>query len=101
MRFSPTRLSMGVLTSEALGTLRADMRRVETTLGARLEARVAASESLLRDEIHQELRHLCEEMAQFREEVAERLRQICEEVRRQPEVADRRPAGPEGRAERG
>jgi hypothetical protein len=92
---------MGVLTSEALGTLRADMRRVETTLGARLEARVAASESLLRDEIHQELRHLCEELAQFREEVAERLRQICEEVRRQPEVADRRPSGPEGRAERG
>ena len=81
---------MGVLTSEALGTLRADMRRVETTLGARL-----------RDEIHQELRHLCEEMAQFREEVAERLRQLCEEVRRQPEVADRRPSGPEGRAERG
>jgi hypothetical protein len=92
---------MGVLTSEALGTLRADMRRVETTLGARLEARVAASESLLRDQIHQELRHLCEEMVQLREEVAERLRQICEEVRRQPEVVDCRPASLEERAERG
>jgi hypothetical protein len=91
---------MGVLTSEALGTLRADMRRVETTLGARLEARVAASESLLRDEIHHELRHLRDEMAQLREEVAERLRQICEEVRRQPESSTVGPASPEGRAER-
>jgi hypothetical protein len=91
---------MGVLTSEALGTLRADMRRVESTLGARLEARVAASESLLRDEIHQELNHLCEEIALFRQEVGERLRQICDEVRRQPEVANPGLAGLEGRTER-
>jgi hypothetical protein len=78
--------SMNVLTSEALGTLRADMRRVETTLGARLEARLAASESLLHHEIHNELQQLRQEMAQFREEVGERLRQLRDEVGRQPEA---------------
>jgi hypothetical protein len=77
---------MNVLTSEALGTLRADMRRVETTLGARLEARLAASESLLHHEIHNELQQLRQEMAQFREEVGERLRQLRDEVSGQPEA---------------
>ncbi len=75
---------MNVLTSEALGTLRADMRRVEATLGARLEARVAASESLLHHEIQNELQQLRQEMAQFRAEVAEHFRQLRDEVCRQP-----------------
>jgi phosphoglycerate-specific signal transduction histidine kinase len=86
---------MNVLTSEALGTLRSDMRRVEMTLGARLEARVAASESLLHQEIHTELQQLRQEMAQFREEMSERLRQICDEVRRHPEGLATSPGAPE------
>jgi hypothetical protein len=66
--------SMSGQASEALGSFRADLRRVETTLGARFEARVAASEAFLRDEILKEIRGLREEMALFRTELTEHLR---------------------------
>jgi hypothetical protein len=78
---------VNVNASEALGTVRADLRRVETTLGARFEARVAMSEALVRDEIQREIRTLREEVAQFREETAERLRLLCEDLRRHLEGA--------------
>jgi hypothetical protein len=70
---------VNVQTSEALGTFRADLRRVETTLGARFEARVSASEAILRDEILKEIRQLREEMAEFRAELSERLRLHAED----------------------
>jgi uncharacterized protein YydD (DUF2326 family) len=78
---------VNVQTSEALGTFRADLRRVETTLGARFEARVSASEAMLRDEILKEIRQLREEMAEFRAELGERLRLHAEDLRRHVDVA--------------
>ena len=66
------------ITSEALGALRADLRRVEITLGARIDSRVAATEQLLRDEIRNEIRQLREEVTRLRAEIARHLDQICE-----------------------
>ena len=39
---------------ETIGTFRADLRRVELTLGSRIDARVAANESWLRNEVQRE-----------------------------------------------
>ena len=68
------------ITSEALGTLRADLRRVEVTLGARLDARMTASEALLRDEIRNELRLLREEVTRLRAEVTQHFDHIIADV---------------------
>lgn len=43
--------AMDIHTSEAIGTLRADLRRVEVALGATIDARVWALESALRGEM--------------------------------------------------
>ena len=67
---------MNTVTSEALGALRADLRRVEITVGTRIEARVAAAESLLREEIRSEIHQLREDVARLRAEIAELIGQI-------------------------
>ena len=64
------------ITSEAIGALRADLRRVEITLGTRIESRVAATEVLLREEVCGEIRQLREEVARLRAEIARQLDQI-------------------------
>ena len=72
---------MSVPTSEMIGTLRADLRRVEITLGARIDARVAANESWLRGELQKDSERLRAEMAGFREDLVARLAEAREEMR--------------------
>lgn len=84
---------MNVQTSEALGTFRADLRRVETTLGARFEARVSASEAILRDEILKEIRQLRAEMAEFRAELSECLRFHAGDPTRHADIPSERREG--------
>jgi hypothetical protein len=55
--------------SESIGTLRADLRRIELTMGARIDARVGASESALRDEIDRLGRELDRLGAEIREQI--------------------------------
>jgi hypothetical protein len=65
-----------------IGTLRADLRRVEITLAARIDARVAANDSLLRDQVQREGQELRAEMAEFREDMVRRLVEARDETRR-------------------
>jgi len=81
---------MSVYNFEAIGTFRADLRRVENTLGARIDARAAASEQLLRDEIHGEMRTLSHEIGQTFAELRDQLSQMHDELRHHVE----RPAVP-------
>jgi t-SNARE complex subunit (syntaxin) len=77
---------LSALTTETIGSLRADIRRVESTLGARLDLRVGATELLVRDVIQGEIRRLRQELAQFREETAQVLSQLRRDIRRQSSV---------------
>lgn len=74
---------MSLPTSEMIGTFRADLRRVEITLGARIDARVAANDLWLRDEVQRECQEVRAEMNRLREDIAQRLVDVREDLRRQ------------------
>jgi hypothetical protein len=67
---------------ETIGTFRADLRRVELTLGSRIDARVAANESWLRDEVQREREAMADELRRFREDVARCLEEAQADWRR-------------------
>jgi len=64
---------MSVPTAEMIGTLRADIRRVEMTLGARIDARIAANDALLREQLQNERQQLRADIAQLRADLMQRL----------------------------
>jgi hypothetical protein len=73
---------MAVPTAEMIGTLRADLRRVELTLAARIDARVASNDSLLRDQVQRECQELRAEIAGLREDIVRRLVEVRDEMQR-------------------
>ena len=72
---------------ETIGTFRADLRRVELTLGSRIDARVAANEAWLRDEVQREREEVSAELQRFREDVARYLAEAQDALRRHVDQA--------------
>ena len=73
---------MSASLTETIGSLRADLRRVEITLATRIDARAAANASWLCDEVRREREELFAELDRFREDVARCLADTREELRR-------------------
>jgi hypothetical protein len=74
---------MPVSIAETIGMFRADLRRVELTLGSRIDTRAAANEACLRDDAQREREAMAAELCRFREEIAHSLADLREELRRQ------------------
>jgi len=85
--------------AETIGSLRADLRRVEITLGTRIDARATANESWLRDEVRREREELFAELDRFREDVARCLESLRLDIRRLTETVVP-PAGPPAKVEK-
>jgi hypothetical protein len=80
MLSSASAFPVAVPTAEMIGTLRADLRRVEMTLGARIDARVSANDSLLRDQVHRDGEELRAEVARLQEDVLRCLAEVTERL---------------------
>jgi predicted phage gp36 major capsid-like protein len=72
---------------ETIGAFRADLRRVELTLGSRIDARVAANETWLRNEVQREREEVSAELQRFREDVARYLAEAQDALRRHVDQA--------------